>query len=120
MRFPFLLLTAAAALAAEPITPPPGNRLLGDYFAREVAEIEAQPLAIPGTLAEWDTQKAAMRRQLAEMLGLSPMPERTPLNVTKTNEQTLDGGVIVENLHYQSMPGLYVTANFYRPVKVEG
>jgi len=27
-----------------------------------------------------------MRRQLAEMLGLDPMPERTPLNVTKTGE----------------------------------
>lgn len=121
MRFPVLLLTfTVAALAAEPIVPPLGNRLLGDYFAREVSEIESQPLAIPGTIEAWKTQQAGMRKQLAEMLGLEPMPERTPLQVTKTNEQTLDGDVIVENLHYQSMPGLYVTANFYRPVKVEG
>ncbi len=119
MRFPLLLTIATTAFAAEPVIAPLGNRLLADYFAREVAGIEAQSLPIPGSIAEWKTQRTTMRKQLAEMLGLDPMPERTPLNVTKTGELEHDG-VIVEKLHYQSMPGLYVTANFYRPAKVEG
>lgn len=124
MRFPTALLSFAlasvAAQGADPIVSPIGNRWLADYFAREVTAIEAQPLAIPGSADEWATQKATMRKQLGEMLGIEPLPPRTPLEATKTNEQTLDGGVVVESLHYQSMPGLYVTANFYRPAKVEG
>lgn len=119
MRFPVLLVLASVAFAAEPVIAPPGNRMLADYFAREVTAIEAQPLQLPANVAEWETQRATMKRQLAEMLGLDPMPERTALNATKTGELEQDG-VIVEKLHYQSMPGLYVTANFYRPAKVEG
>jgi dienelactone hydrolase len=53
------------------------------------------------------------------MLGLDPLPERTPLNVVKTGEVKGDG-FVVEKMHYQSMPGLYVTANLYRPAKSEG
>ena len=44
------------------------------------------------------------------------MPEQTPLKATVTG--TVEGdGFVVENLHYQSVPGLYVTANLYRPSK---
>jgi cephalosporin-C deacetylase-like acetyl esterase len=51
------------------------------------------------------------------MLGLSPLPEKTALHATIT--RTLDrGDYFVDMLHYQSRPGLYVTANLYRPAKV--
>ena len=50
------------------------------------------------------------------MLGLQPMPEKTPLAATITG--TLQGdGYTVEMLHYQSRPRLYVTGNLYRPSK---
>ncbi len=52
------------------------------------------------------------------MLGLDPMPSRTDLKATKTGEFEHEG-IIVENLHYQCMPGLYVTANLYRPKVVD-
>ena len=48
------------------------------------------------------------------MLGLDPLPEKTPLKATVTG--TLDrGDVTIEKLHFQSKPGLYVTGNLYRP-----
>ena len=48
------------------------------------------------------------------MLGLWPLPEKTPLKATVTG--TLErGGVTIEKLHFQSKPGLYVTGNLYRP-----
>jgi dienelactone hydrolase len=114
-RFQIILAITACAVAAEPGS----NRLLADYFAREVATIEAQPLPLPGTSEEWETQRIGLRRQLAEMLGLEPMPPRTPLQATATGEVAVDG-IVIETLHYQSMPGLYVTANLYRPAKPEG
>ena len=47
------------------------------------------------------------------MLGLNPLPEKTPLNAKVTGTLTR-GQVVVENLHFQSRPGLYVTGNLYR------
>jgi hypothetical protein len=48
------------------------------------------------------------------MLGLAPLPEKTDLHATVTG--TLDiGDVTIEKVHFQSRPGLYVTANLYRP-----
>jgi len=54
-----------------------------------------------------------------EMLGLSPMPERTPLAATVTG--VLDrGDYAVEKIHFQSVPGAYVIGNLYRPAKIRG
>jgi dienelactone hydrolase len=123
-RIAALLLLSLAFLppavrAADPVPGPRANRLLNDYFARQVANVESHPLAEPTSAEQWETTRAGMRRELAEMLGLDPMPERTPLKVEKTGEVKGDG-FVVENMHYQASPGLYVTANLYRPEKSEG
>jgi dienelactone hydrolase len=115
MKAPILLGLAVATFACAR----DADSVLADYFSREVAAIEAQPFPAPKNLAEWEGQRATMQRQLAEMLGLDPMPERMPLNVVQTGEQVFED-IVIENLHYQASPGLYVTANLYRPAKVEG
>ena len=92
---------ATAAVASEP----DANRVLADYFAREVTAIEAQPLPLPTTREKWKTQRAGMRRQLAGMLGLEPIPPHTPLEAAATGETTISD-IVIEKLHYQSMPGL--------------
>lgn len=48
------------------------------------------------------------------MLGLSPMPPRGDLKPVITG-RIENESIIVENLHFQSVPGLYVTANLYLP-----
>jgi dienelactone hydrolase len=108
----------APLLAADFPEPTPdtlGNRMLQGYLERKVATIEKAGSLAPFTTAEqWTTQKAEARLQLFDMLGLHPLPERTPLKPTITG--TLDAtDVLVERLHFQSRPGLYVTANFYKP-----
>ncbi len=99
----------------EPTPDSMGKRMLDGWFERKVAQIEREgSLATVRTAEQWLEQKAEARRQLAEMLGLDPLPERTPLQPVVTG--TVDAGdVAVERLHFQSRPGLYVTANFYRP-----
>lgn len=86
------------------------------YFELEVARIEAASAAdlASVTKANWDEKKTQWRAELFEMLGLSPLPEKTDLQTTVTgsihhNELT------IERLHYQSRPGLYVAANLYLP-----
>jgi len=66
------------------------------------------------TFTEWQHKQPILRRQLRFMLGLDPMPDRTPLHATTTC--TMERPAYrVEKLVFESVPGLYVTANFYLP-----
>lgn len=116
-----LLLASSLCAAAYPEKTPdtPGNRMLQTYWERQVREIEATGgLKDIQTAEDWKAKAPVYRQQLAEMLGLHPMPERTPLMATKTGGFSGDG-YRVENMHYQAVPGLYVTANLYLPEKIE-
>lgn len=86
---------------------------LNRYFERHVAELE-RPLASIQRAQDWEKQRPELRRQLHEMLGLDPLPERTELKPVITGTLKREG-YSVEKLHFQSRPGLYVTANFYIP-----
>ena len=90
------------------------NEQLQKYFAQETQQIADRCLATINNREDWDAHAALYRQQLAEMLGLDPMPPRTELQPVVTG-QSRGSGVVVERLHFQSLPGLYVTANFYRP-----
>jgi dipeptidyl aminopeptidase/acylaminoacyl peptidase len=57
----------------------------------------------------------SLRQQYFEMLGLWPLPERTPLNAQITGVLEREEGFRVEKLHFQSRPHLYVTGNLYLP-----
>ncbi|HEX8913601.1 MAG TPA: CocE/NonD family hydrolase [Humisphaera sp.] len=102
-----------------PANPLPGDRLLDAYFAGRTAALEARCLAEVKTLDDWNAKKGEYRRQLAEMLGLDPMPPRTDLKPVVTG--TVDHPEFtVEKLHFQSSPGLYVGANLYVPKNAKG
>ncbi len=68
----------------------------------------------PATKAEWESKRKGVHRELAEALGLHPMPERTPLNAKITGRTERDDYVI-ENLVFESRPNFYVTAVVYVP-----
>jgi dienelactone hydrolase len=112
----FLLLPLTAGSAAEPTV---ADRALAAYFAAEVRQIADTCLADVHTLADWQAQREERRRQLFDMLGLWPLPARTPLQPVVTGTVEHDA-FTVEKLHFQSLPGLYVTANFYLPKERSG
>jgi dienelactone hydrolase len=89
------------------------------YFREEVARIQAQAFAGVTTLSDWTGRRETYREQLLEMLGLAPFPEKTDLQVTVTG-RVEHAEFYVENLHFQSLPRLYVTANLYVPKGLEG
>ena len=79
--------------------------------------ISSGSVAVPMTTVEWEASLPERRQMWLEMLGLSPLPERTPLEATVTG--TLDrGDYVVEKVHFQSITGAHVAGNIYRPVEV--
>ena len=94
-----------------------GDRMFAEYFRGETRALGERSLADIRTLEDWNKAKGPARQQLFEMLGLDPLPPKTDLKATVTG--TLDHPEFtVEKLHYQSRPGLYVTANVYVPKKL--
>jgi dienelactone hydrolase len=101
------------------------ERVLADYFARATEQLAAAPASstvesatvVPDSLEDWLEQREVLRAQLLEMLGLDPLPEKTPLEPVITGRVERDD-FVVENLHFQSRPGLYVTGNLYLPREV--
>ncbi|QNN25394.1 prolyl oligopeptidase family serine peptidase [Planctomycetales bacterium ZRK34] len=108
-------MVASIAPAADEFKPDTtrGDAMLAEYFDHEVSILERQCLD-EATLNTWKDQREHYRKQLLEMLGLDPLPERTDLHATITGKVEHDE-FTVEKLHYQSRPGLYVTANLYMP-----
>lgn len=109
----------AADYSAIPTEPTEGDAILADYFERETRRLAARSSAFLDGVEDWSRAQADLRRQLFEMLGLQPLPARSDLKAEVTG-RTEREGVVVENVVFQSRPGLYVTANFYRPKTQEG
>ncbi|MEX2120285.1 MAG: prolyl oligopeptidase family serine peptidase [Pirellulales bacterium] len=91
-----------------------GDEMIAAYFRSETRLLAERCLAGIETLEDWTSRREEYRRQLAEMLGLDPMPERTDLKPVVTGKLDHEA-FTVENLHFQSRPGLYVTGNLYLP-----
>jgi hypothetical protein len=104
-------VSARAATATN--TPTRGDQQLAAYFRSETRRLADRCLADIESAADWKANRDAYRQQLAEMLGLSPMPPRTDLKPVITGKLE-HPEFTVEKLHFQSLPGLYVTANLYR------
>lgn len=92
---------------------------LREFFRGEVERIERAPLAGIASADDWKARRPGLQRRLREMLGLDPEPPRTDLHATITGTAERPD-FVVEKLHFQSRPGLYVTANLYRPKEVQG
>ncbi len=97
----------------------PGDRSIRRYLAARAIELEREFLPGVKTAADFEKIRPALREDLFDMLGLRPMPERTPLKATITGKIEKPGYTI-EKLHFQSLPHLYVTANLYLPRPVNG
>jgi len=113
-----LAFSAGAQEYGKPDREAPGDRMIQEYLARQAERIEGPWLVGVKTRDDWEKLRREYREEYYYMLGLAPLPERTPLEPVITG--TLQGeGFVVEKLHYQSRPRLYVTGNLYRPRQVK-
>ncbi len=114
-----LVLTIWLSPGAAAAEPKPGDEMIDKYLAQETAKISQRFMDGATTLEQWQSRLPRLKQEYLDMLGLWPLPEKTPLNATVTGTLQRDN-FVVEKLHFQSRPGLYVTGNLYRPEKTEG
>src|SRR2546427_400723 len=107
-----ILLSSFGLLAQE--TAAQRHTLATNQLKEIAADISLQCLTDIRNLEDWKKQRPELRRRLLEMLGLDPLPARTPLKAQITGRLERDT-YRVEKIIFQSLPGLYVTGNFYVP-----
>jgi dienelactone hydrolase len=128
-RFALLAFAAVSLARADvpwlppglPPAPATGPALCpGDFLkpAQGAAVLDATLAQFPDR-ARWDTYAAHLRTRIQEAAGLAPWPKRTPLNAIIRDRRTHDG-YTVENVAFESAPGVFVTGNLYRPAGAIG
>ena len=95
-------------------TPEQRYKMFQEYLVQRGEEITRNNLAEIQNLDAWKRHRPEVRKRFLYTLGLDPMPPKTPLRARITGELQRDG-YRVENIVFESMPGLYVTANLYLP-----
>ncbi|MDP6442302.1 MAG: prolyl oligopeptidase family serine peptidase [Pirellulaceae bacterium] len=114
----FLLpMAPAPAQEAAKLDTSRGDQMIAKYFADETAKLHNAGLVGVKSLDAWKKNREQLRRQLLEMLGLSPLPPKTPLKPEVTGRVERDE-FTVERIAFQSRPNLYVTGNLYIPKKL--
>jgi cephalosporin-C deacetylase-like acetyl esterase len=70
------------------------------------------------TVSDWEQFRD---KRLAALLNtIGPFPERTPLNPAVSRRIDYGEGFVIENIVYESRPGLIVSANLYLPDTYSG
>jgi dienelactone hydrolase len=103
----------------EGLPPPPANGpalTQGNYLTPEKGQalLNAALARFPDRGA-WEAYTGHARTRIQEGAGLSPWPQRTPLNPVLRRKRSYDG-YSVENVVFESVPGYFVTGNLYRPL----
>jgi cephalosporin-C deacetylase-like acetyl esterase len=90
------------------------HQMVISYLKETAAHISSQSLVEFQDLESWKKQRPILKQQMLYMLGLDPLPKRTPLQpqITGTIQRPK---YRIEKVVFQSLPGLYVTGNFYVP-----
>lgn len=74
----------------------------------------------PGyTKAEWMEKSAELREHILVSNGLTPMPEKTPLNAHIFGRIERED-YTVEKVYFEAYPGFFTTGNLYRPKGKKG
>ncbi len=71
------------------------------------------------TAGSWNKRAEEIRSHILEVVGLDPFPEKCPLNPVLGVNRLFDG-YAVQNVAFESLPGVFVTGSIYRPTNVEG
>ncbi|HEX3149222.1 MAG TPA: acetylxylan esterase, partial [Gemmataceae bacterium] len=107
---------ATAELAKVPGKDGKYSTVLPDYLNKQLKDAntrDREAWSKINSKAEWEKFRDERIMALRKSLGTFPeTPKSVPMRVTKTIEAE---GYAIENLLYESRPGVWVTGNLYRP-----
>jgi hypothetical protein len=93
---------------------------VGSYQSEEKAKEQlARFAATYSNQAEWRQRAQRIREGILQGADLVPMPQKCSLNPIIHSRREHDG-YTVENAAFESLPGVFVTGNLYRPTKGTG
>ena len=128
MTFPRQFRLSAFAVALLPgltFAQAPYERMLAEqqmvrrYLEQEAVRITERAKTEVASKERWKPLKDQRRAEMLDMLGLNPLPPRTPLNVQVSGK--IDrGDYLIEKVAFESMSRVYATANLYLPKKRDG
>src|SRR5258705_3326181 len=111
------LLSQARGQAQE--TPVRRHEMVLEHLQKTAAAISERCLSDVHSLEEWKRARPQRRTELLYMLGLDPLPRRTPLAARVTGTLARPD-YRIEKIVFQSQPALYVTGNLYLPARGSG
>jgi dienelactone hydrolase len=122
------LAVPVVALAALPWSAPAAQNgadekpqlCVGNYQTEEQAKEQLARFARTySNAAEWQQRAQRIREGILRGAELLPLPKRCPLNPIVHSKREYQG-YSVENVAFESLPGVFVTGNLYRPTKGTG
>ncbi|MBN2288797.1 MAG: acetylxylan esterase, partial [Candidatus Glassbacteria bacterium] len=89
------------------------------YLEAEAEKLQQEAWSRIDSKEKLEAERPRLLKEFRFMIGLDPLPARTPLEATivRTVERK---EYTIEVLYFQSLPGFYVTANLYKPKKGKG
>ncbi len=99
-----------------------GNQNLrqGAYFTESQAEeIHKNLASLYSNQAEWEKRREVIRQGILDGAGIEQLIRNRPVNATIHGKKVLKG-YTVENVFFESMPGIYISGNLYKPLKIKG
>lgn len=121
MRAILILLAVGVSVQGQAPTQGPGRHNAAQRYELFQKNLVLRGAAITrdqfkgiNNLDDWKRRRPEVHRQFMDMLGLEPLPARTPLKARITGEFQREG-YRVQNVLFESQPGLYVTGNLYLP-----
>ena len=109
--------------AATPARSDPDEKSLlcvGNYQTEEQAKQQLARFAQTySNASEWRQRAQRIREGILQGAELSPLPKKCPLNPIVHSKREYQG-YSVENVAFESLPGVFVTGSLYRPTKGTG
>ncbi|MCP9754059.1 acetylxylan esterase [Lacihabitans sp. CCS-44] len=92
----------------------------GAFFTPEQSKVEIEHLAsLYSSKSDWQKRAKAIRKGIKEGAEVTSIKPNQKIKATIHSKKSLDG-YTVENVFFESLPGIYVSGNLYKPTKFSG
>lgn len=92
----------------------------GAFFTPEQSKVEMEHLAsLYSSKSDWQKRAKAIKKGIQQGAEVKSIRPNKKINATIHSKKMMDGYTI-ENVFFESLPGVYVSGNLYKPLNVSG